>query len=113
MTAKLPPEFVKAPDAAASRPKRVRKTNLVLEAPRDPNALLLRLTDGELQALEQARQRYQVTLEQMLHRVLAQWMAPRPAPPQPAPERPLRERLQLLVTTLRTWRAFARGFARR
>jgi hypothetical protein len=112
MTAKLPPEFVKAPDPAPSRPKRVRK-NLVLEAPRDPNALLLRLTDGEMQALEHARQQYQITIEQMLHRVLAEWMAPKPAPPQSAPERPLRERLQLLVTTLRTWRAFARGFARR
>ncbi len=86
--AKLPETFVKAPPAdpgAPSRPRRARKSSIIAEAPRDLRELLLRLDDAEYQALEDARDALRragedLTLEQMIHRVLTDWACARTAP---------------------------------
>lgn len=87
--AKLPAEFVKAPGekpAAAPVKRRARKTALV--SPETARALLreihLRLTEVEFRALEDAREELrrigqEVSLEDMLHRVIAEWNAARAA----------------------------------
>jgi hypothetical protein len=120
--AKLPPQFVKAPPAPTAAPKRrSRKTSLVPEA-RDVRELLLRLTDDEHRALEEARAALQrggeeVTLEQMIHRVLAEWtlrnrLARAPAP-EPRREERLVDRLRALATApLRTWRELGASLRR-
>jgi hypothetical protein len=118
---KLPPDFIKSPAAApAQRPRRTRKTSLVTAEPaRDPREVVIRLTDDDHAALEEARQTLQragedVTLGQMIQRVLAEWRsraltatAPAAAPtPAPAPdgERILDRLRALAAAPLRTWR---------
>ena len=87
--AKLPAEFVKAPGekpAAAPVKRRTRTTALV--SPETARALLreihLRLTEVEFRALEDAREElrrigHEVSLEEMLHRVITEWIAARAA----------------------------------
>jgi len=114
--AKLPPSFVKAPPAEpAAAPRRTRKPSIVAESPRDPRELLLRLEETELRALEEAREALRadgvdVSIEQMVHRVLVDWIRSRTAP-QPAPRaEPVRtetvfDRLRAFAAApLRTWR---------
>lgn len=121
--AKLPPQFVKAPPADPAAPaRRTRKPSLVAAAaaaPRDPREVLVHLTDDDHRALEDARAALRdagedVTLEQMIHRVLADWTmrvraaaaaAVAPAP-EPAPRVDgLVDRLRALAAApLRTWR---------
>jgi len=127
---KLPPEFVKSPTAEpAPRVRRTRKTSLVAsEAAQDPREVLLRLTDDEHAALEELREKLHragedVTLEQLLHRVLADWTLRMRAPavaaataaaPTPPPHRDetLIERLRTLAAApLRTWRGARRDAA--
>ena len=135
---KLPTEFVKAPSAQPKqRARRSRKSSLISTEPvRDPRELLLHLTEEEYEALEDARQRLhtagtQITLEQMIHRVFAEWMVraraivqpPIPsAPPEASAastEAPRRDelllaRLRAFVTApLRTWRELATQVWRR
>jgi hypothetical protein len=116
---KLPAEFVKAPSKEPKpRVKRVRQT--IVASAADPREVMLHLTDEEFAALEDARQSLSrenitVTIEQMLHRVVADWMLrakmalqreTEPKSPEPAPRDPsLLERLRELVASpLRTWR---------
>lgn len=119
---KLPPEFVKAPPAQpAPRARRARKTSIVAaEPPPDPRELVLHLTDDELQALEEVRLTLQragedVTLAQIVHRVIAEWRlyttrateaaeAAEPAEPAPRDARILDRLLALAAAPLRTWR---------
>ena len=98
---KLPNDFVKAPAPQAKpRVRRSSRASLVsssTEPARDPRELVVRLTDDEYQALEEARQQLvasgcEVSLEQMIHRVFAEWMIRarsvlRAATTPPAPER--------------------------
>ena len=109
---KLPPEFVKAP-ASPSKPRSrpSRRASLISPEPvRDPRELILHLTDEEYEALEAARQ--QATLEQMIHRVLADWMirirvVKQPSAPQPAAAAPrdrhVIARLRAFVAQVRSW----------
>lgn len=124
---KLPAEFVKAP---ATQPKtrapRSRKASLISPEPvRDPRELSLHLTDDEYKALEAARKELhqagaEVTLEQMIHRVFAEWMLRMHAAAQPAPaaettdardervnERVIDRLRALVAEPLRTWRELA------
>ncbi len=121
---KLPAEFVKAP---ATQPKprttRTRKASLISPEPvRDPRQLSLHLTEDEHKALEEARQQLhqagaEVTLEQMIHRVFAEWMVRTRAAAQPAPaaaetyaarDEHVIDRLRAIVAApLRTWRELA------
>jgi hypothetical protein len=97
---KLPTEFVKAPAAKPAR--RGKKTAAPLEV--DPGLarqLVLALTEDEHRMLEDvraelARDGEELTLEQLVHRILGEWQiqrtavvaAPQPAPiaePMPAP----------------------------
>lgn len=97
---KLPTDFVKAP---APRPRKPRKATLVAA---DPRELLVHLTDDELRTLEDARQTLEragerVTLEQLVHRVIAEWMVRRQAP---APL-DMRDRLRAFAAApLQKWR---------
>ena len=115
---KLPPEFVKAPAPAgdsAPRARRARKTSMVAEPAPDPRDVLLRLTEEEHQALEDARQALSragetVTLQQIIHRVLAEWtlrtkLAPTPEPSRTPRDEGLLARLRAFAASpLRTWR---------
>ncbi len=87
---KLPDAYVKAPTSVKAsttttaqpkpRPRRTRKASLISPEPvKNPRELILHLTEEEYQALEEARQKLneggtEVTLEQMIHRVFADWM---------------------------------------
>ena len=137
---KLPTDFVKAPataagSATATKPKarapRARKASLISPDPvRDPRELMLHLTDEEHRALEEARQRLheagtEITLEQMIHRVFADWMVRARAAVQPPPastansastataaprDEHLVARLRAFVAEpLRMWRELAAG----
>ena len=128
---KLPTEFVKAPAPQPKPRTRTKKASLISPEPvRDPRELLMHLTDDEMQMLEDARQKVnqsgvEITLEQMIHRVFADWMvrertpappppapaAPRPTPP-PRDERMLRRLRELVAAPLQTWRALAVATAR-
>lgn len=118
---KLPPDFIKSPSAApAPRPRRARKTSLVPAEPaRDPRELVIRLTDDDYAALEDARQTLQragedVTLDAIIHRAIAEWRpraltvpatAPAPAPALTPLEERILERLRAFAAApLRTWR---------
>jgi hypothetical protein len=118
---KLPPEFVKAPAAgsapadAAPRARRTRKASLVAEPPPDPREVLLRLTDDEHAALEDARQALvrageTVTIAQIIHRVITEWtlrtkLAPTAEPARTARDESLIDRIRAFATSpLRTWR---------
>ena len=107
---KLPAEFVKSPAKQAKpRPQRTRKASLISPDPvRDPHELLLQLTDDELRALENAGRELQrtdseITLEQMLHRVLADWMLRLNAPPRAAEAARAAPAEPELLTRLRTF----------
>lgn len=86
---KLPDAYVKAPTSVKAstttaqpkpRTRRTRKASLISPEPvKNPRELILHLTEDEYQALEEARQKLneggtEVTLEQMIHRVFADWM---------------------------------------
>jgi len=118
--AKLPDTFVKAP-AEAAKPRRSKKASMVAEAPRDLRDIVLRLDDAELDALEAALAELraaglELTLEQMIHRVLHDWTAARTAPAKVEPATPaaqtaprreeaLFDRLRAFAAApLRTWR---------
>lgn len=120
---KLPTEFVQAPATRTKQPRarRPRKASLISPEPvRDPRELLLHLTEAEHQALEDARQQLQqsgvtITLDQMLHRVLADWVAQvhAAATRAPAREEPAVVRVRdVLADRLRRWRAVASGLWR-
>jgi hypothetical protein len=89
---KLPTDFVKAPATQQPKPRarRPRKASLISADPVvDPKEITLHLTDDEYRALEAARQALhhagsEVTLEQMIHRVFADWMVRVRAVVQPA-----------------------------
>jgi hypothetical protein len=116
--AKLPAEFVKAPGekpAAAPAKRRARKTALV--SPETARALLreihLRLTEVEFRALEDAREELrrigqEVSLEEMLHRVIVEWSAARTAAAAAAalpPVETLIDRIRRFARSpLRSWR---------
>jgi hypothetical protein len=123
---KLPAEFVKAPATATQpkpRPRRMRKASLISPEPvKDPRELLLMLTEEEYKALDEARQQLhqagaEVTLEQMIHRVFAEWMVRARAAAQPqhatdsvaAPrdERMITRLRAFVAAPLRTWRELA------
>jgi hypothetical protein len=118
---KLPPDFIKSPAAApAQRPRRARKTSLVPAEPaRDPRQVVVHLTDEVYAALEEARQTLlrageDVTLDQMVHRVVAEWRpgaltapvaAPAPTPaPAPTDDRMLERLRAFAAAPLQTWR---------
>jgi hypothetical protein len=116
--AKLPAEFVKAPGekpAAAPVKRKTRKTALV--SPETARALLreihLRLTETEFRALEDAREELrrigqEVSLEEMLHRVIVEWSAARAAAAAAAalpPVDSLIERIRRFARSpIRSWR---------
>src|SRR6187397_7850 len=116
--AKLPAEFVKAPGekpAAAPVKRRTRKTALV--SPETARALLreihLRLTEVEFRALEDARVELrrigqEVSLEQMLHRVIHEWNAARAASAATAAAPPIESLLDRIRrfarSPIRSWR---------
>ena len=116
--AKLPAEFVKAPGekpAAAPVKRKTRKTALV--SPETARALLreihLRLTETEFRALEDAREELrrigqEVSLEEMLHRVIVEWSAARAAAAAAAalpPVESLIERIRRFARSpIRSWR---------
>jgi hypothetical protein len=100
----------------------MRKASLISPEPiRDPRELSLHLTDDEYKALEAARQQLhqagaEVTLEQMIHRVFAEWMLRAHAAAKPAPaaettaardERVIDRLRALVAEPLRTWRELA------
>ncbi|HEU0035855.1 MAG TPA: hypothetical protein VFQ53_34820 [Kofleriaceae bacterium] len=130
---KLPTDFVKVSAAQPKqRAKRSRKASLISAEPVvDPKQVMLHLTDDEHAALEEARQKLhaagaQVTLEQMIHRVFADWLVrlrtpvapPAPAaeaaPAKPEPRVPtLEERIaarlaEFLARPVQMWDALAR-----
>lgn len=114
---KLPPEFIKSP-GPEQRPRKTRKASLVTAEPApDPREVVIRLTDEDRAALEDARETLRregedVTVEQMIQRVIAEWRtraltAPAPAAaPMPAPqdERLLDRLREFAAAPLRTWR---------
>jgi hypothetical protein len=122
---KLPAEFVKAPATQPKQPRarRTRKASLISPDPvRDPRELVLHLTEEEYAALEEARRELQeggseITLEQMIHRVFADWMVRMRTPAQPAAaaaettaarDEHVIDRLRAFVAApLRTWRELA------
>ncbi len=127
--AKLPSEFVKAP-AAKPAPRRRGKTTSLLD-PAAARALLreviLRLTEEEITLTEQShgnekeraelvRAGEELTLEQMIHRIIAEWSAHRAEARQPA-TRPVEGILahlrKLAGSPLRTWRDLGAAALRR
>lgn len=122
---KLPAEFVKPPARPAKQPRarRARKASLISPEPvTDPRELMIHLTEEEYRVLEEARQQLQqagteITLEQMIHRVFADWMlrsravvqAPAASEPTAAPrdERVLARLRAFVAAPLRSWRELA------
>jgi hypothetical protein len=121
--AKLPPEFVKAPittEGAPAPKRRGGKSTLVAADARDIHDVMLRLTDDELRALEQARAELRsagedVTLEEMIHRVITDWSArasmtarasatPAPVASEPRIESLLGRLRAVARSPLQTWR---------
>ena len=121
--AKLPTEFVKPPAARPAPKRRTRKTSLL-----DPEAarallreVIVRLSEPEHRALEQvraelARAGEELTLEQIIHRVIAEWSAHRAEARQPAPrpvEGVLAQLRRLASSPMRTWRELGAAAMRR
>ena len=126
---KLPAEFVKAPATQPKQPRarRTRKASLISpDAVRDPHEVMLQLTEEEYRALEEARRELhaagaEVTLEQMIHRVFADWMLRARAVVQQAAaaapegntvhrdEHVLARLRAFVAAPLRTWRELATG----
>jgi hypothetical protein len=115
MASKLPTEFVKPPGARpAPRRRGGKKTSLL-----DPEAarallreVIVRLGEAEHRALEEARAELgrsgeQVTLEQMVHRIIADWTARRAEASKPA-ARPVEGILaqirRMARSPVQTWR---------
>jgi hypothetical protein len=121
--AKLPSEFVKPPAARSASKRRGKKTSLL-----DPEAarallreVVVRLSEAEHRALEDARAELarggeEVTLEQMVHRVITEWNARRSQAQQPA-ARPVESILaqlrRLASSPVRTWRELGMAAMRR
>jgi hypothetical protein len=119
---KLPTEFVKAPEPKPPA-KRSRKASMISPQPvRDPRELTIHLTEDEHRALDEARRKLhaagtEVTLEQMIHRVFAEWMlrartivqeAQAAAQPSAPRDEQLVARLRAFVASpLRMWRELA------
>ncbi len=114
---KLPAEFVKAPATQPKpRTRRTRKASLISPEPvTDPRELHFHLTEDEYAALEAARHQLhqagsEVTLEQMIHRVFAEWMlraratveAP-PAGPEPGGTQATGRRDEHMIARLRAF----------
>jgi hypothetical protein len=115
---KLPADFVKAPNLPPI-PRVVRKKASLIspEPERDPHELVIHLTEAEYNELEAARQHLlragtEITLEQMIHRVFADWMM-RARKPQPTPsesgtaprhEHALARFRAFVASPLRSWR---------
>lgn len=112
--AKLPSEFVKPPATKPAPKRRSKKTSLL-----DPEAarallreVIVRLTEVEHRLLEEARAELarageEVTLEQMIHRVLSDWSARRAEAHQPATRQLdgiVAQLRKLAASPLRTWR---------
>jgi hypothetical protein len=121
--AKLPTEFVKPPSARPAPKRRTRKTSLL-----DPEAarallreVIVRLTEAEHSALELvraelARAGEELSLEQLIHRVIAEWTAQRAEARQPAPrpvEGVLAQLRRLASSPMRTWRELGVAAVRR
>jgi len=125
---KLPADFVKAPTTQSPpkpRAQRSRKASLISPEPvRNPRELMLTLTDEEHAALEDARKTLhsagtEVTLEQMIHRVFADWMLRARSVVQPPPnaastgdaeprdEHLIRRLRAFVAEPLRIWRELA------
>jgi hypothetical protein len=106
---KLPTEFVQT-----TKPKEKKKRQPTIVAP-NPREVLMHLSDEELEALETARQALHtpITMEQMIHRVLAEWMmrakaVAKPveaAPPAPNDPKLLARLREFAAAPLQTWRA--------
>ncbi len=121
--AKLPTEFVKAPAARPAPRRRAKKTSLL-----DPEAarallreVIVRLSESEHKQLEDARAELarsgeEVSLEQMIHRIIAEWSARLAEARQPA-TRPvegiLAQLRRLAGQPLRTWRELGVAALRR
>lgn len=114
--AKLPPEFVK-PLAPPSKPRRKPKKTNLMTAERALDLLrevILRLTEEEHRELEKAREELKwsgedVSLEQIVHRVVAEWCAgrrtQRAAAAAPRPVDGIIAQLRRFARSpLRTWR---------
>jgi hypothetical protein len=107
--------------------RRARASSLVArEAAPDLREVLVHLTDDELRALDEARQALgtAITLEQMIHRVFAEWMLRMKTPAMPATRdvplpasrdlHMIARLRELAASPLRTWReltATVRRFA--
>jgi hypothetical protein len=133
--AKLPPEYVKAPagagvaagrvvaprvrvpapEPAPERKRKARRTTLMTaERARDLlREVILRLGDDEHRELERAREELrrsgeEVTLEQMVHRVIAEWCLRRAAERSAAAAGPVdgivAQLRRLAASPLRRWR---------
>jgi len=111
---KLPAEFVKTTQPKP-RTTRKRQPSLVSREAPNPREVLVHLTDDELKALEEARQSLHhagapITIEQMIHRVIAEWMLRAKTVVKSVESPPARDpyiiaRLrELAATPLRTWR---------
>ena len=121
--AKLPTEFVKAPAAKPAPRRRAQKTSLL-----DPEAarallreVIVRLSESEHKQLEDARAELarsgeEVSLEQMIHRIIAEWSVRLAEARQPA-TRPvdgiLAQLRRLAGQPLRTWRELGVAALRR
>ena len=113
---KLPEEFVKATQPKTTRTRKTRQPSLVSREAPNPREVLVQLTDDELKALEEARQTLHhtgapITIEQMIHRVIAEWMLRARTVVKAAPEPPAARELfiitrlrELAAAPLRTWR---------
>jgi hypothetical protein len=121
--AKLPTEFVKSPAGRPAPKRRSKKTSLL-----DPEAarallreVVVRLTEAEHRGLEQvraelARAGEELSLEQLIHRVIAEWTAHRAEARQPAPrpvEGVLAQLRRLASSPMRTWRELGAAAVRR
>jgi hypothetical protein len=121
--ARLPSEFVKSPAARPAPRRRSKKTSLL-----DPEAarallreVIVRLGETEHRALEDARAELgrageEISLEQMVHRIISEWTARRAESRQPA-ARPVEGILahlrRLARDPVRTWRELGAAAVRR
>lgn len=121
--AKLPSEFVKAPAAKPAPKKRTRKQSLL-----DPEAarallreVIVKLSEAEHRLLEEvraelARAGEELSLEQLLHRIIAEWSARRSEARQPV-ARPvegiLAQLRRLAQSPVQTWRELGAAAMRR
>ncbi len=131
--AKLPDNFVKPPAAsrltagkttAPKTARRVRKTDLVVEAAAHVNDVLVRLSPEEHEALKAACDALAavgetVTIEDMIKQVVARWIAATramhgPITPTPAmAAEPVRSQLRRLAEEpVRRWRALGETLRR-